>query len=515
MDGIAGLSESTLDRARISRDPRFDGKFFIAVTTTGIYCRPICPSPRSKKVNVRYYATAAAAAAAGYRPCRRCRPEVAPGSPAWQGPSAVVRRALRLIQEGSLDIGTVEDLATRLGIGSRHLDRLFVQHVGVSPVAVAQTRRLHFAKQLLDETDLRIIDIAMASGFGSVRRFNDAFLNAFGKPPRELRRRPRLEASARRTESIELQLAYRPPYDWDHLVSFLARSAIAGVERVGAGEYTRTLRAANGHVIVSVRSQPDVNALSLKVTGATPAALLELATVAKRVFDTGADPAPIAAVLATDPILRPLLEARPALRVPGVWNPFECAVRAVVGERVTVATARARITRLVQRIGTPITTGVEGLTHLFPSPLEILERAKDDLTLPGSRLATLRLLARAVHEGRVDFTAQSDEVVRALTAVPGIGASVAQYVALRAFGEPDAFPARDPVLCRALAGDDGRSASGDLDERAQAWRPWRGYAVIHLWEADATKNARSRGRAVRARLVADRTSSSAHVLESV
>ena len=261
MDGVPGLSESTLDRARISRDPRFDGKFFIAVRTTGIYCRPICPSPTSKKANVRYYATAAAAAAAGYRPCRRCRPEVAPGSPAWLGPSAVVRRALRLIQEGSLDSGTVEDLATRLGIGSRHLDRLFLQHVGVSPVAVAQTRRLHFAKQLLDETDLRIIDIAMAAGFGSVRRFNDAFLNAFGKPPRELRRRPAMEAGAKRSESIELKLAYRPPYDWDHLLSFLARRAIAGVERVDAHGYARTLAVANGHVIVSVRPQPGENAL--------------------------------------------------------------------------------------------------------------------------------------------------------------------------------------------------------------------------------------------------------------
>jgi AraC family transcriptional regulator of adaptative response / DNA-3-methyladenine glycosylase II len=507
MDDIAGLSESTLDRARISRDPRFDGKFFIAVTTTGIYCRPICPSPRCKKVNVRYYATAAAAAAAGYRPCRRCRPEVAPGSPAWQGPSAVVRRALRLIQEGSLDTGTVEHLATRLGIGARHLDRLFVQHVGVSPVVVAQTRRLHFAKQLLDETDLRIIDIAMASGFGSVRRFNDAFLNAFAKPPRDLRRRPRPEAGARRTESIELQLAYRPPYDWDHLVSFLARGAIAGVERVGAAEYTRTLRAAKGHVIVSVRPKPDENALCLKVTGATPAALLELATVTKRVFDTGADPAPIAAVLATDPILRPLLEARPALRVPGVWSPFECAVRALLSERVTVATAGARIGRLVQRIGTPIATGVAGLTHLFPSPLEVLERAKDDLALPGSRLRTLRSLAQAVHERRVDFTAQVDDVVRALLAVPGIGDWVAQYVALRAFGEPDAFPARDPVLCRKVA--------GDLDDRAQAWRPWRGYAVVHLWEADSAKGARSRGQAARVRSFADPTSSSAYALESV
>jgi AraC family transcriptional regulator, regulatory protein of adaptative response / DNA-3-methyladenine glycosylase II len=499
MDGVAGLSESTLDRARISRDPRFDGKFFIAVRTTGIYCRPICPSPRSNKVNVRYYATAAAAAAAGYRPCRRCRPEVAPGSPAWLGPSAVVRRALRLIQEGSLDTGTVESLATRLGIGSRHLDRLFVQHLGVSPVAVAQTRRLHFAKQLLDETDLRVIDIAMAAGFRSIRRFNDAFLNAFGEPPSELRRRPTMKAGTRRSESIELRLVYRPPYDWDHLVSFLARSAIAGVERVDAHGYARTLAVANGHVIVSVRPRPGETALSLRVTGATPATLFELATVAKRVFDISADPVPIAEVLALDPILRPLLETRPALRVPGEWNPFECAVRAVLAERVTVATSRAWVEGLVNRIGTPIVSGVEGLTHLFPSPLAILERGKDELALPKSRVATLISLAQAVHERRIDFTAPSDEVMRALASVPGIGRWGAQYVALRALGEPDAFPAGDPVLRRMIVGDERRSASRDVEARAEAWRPWRAYAVIHLWEAAGpTKNARVSDRRPRA-----------------
>ncbi len=440
---------------------------------------------------------------------------MAPGSPAWLGPSAVVRRALRLIQEGSLDSGTVEDLATRLGIGSRHLDRLLLQHVGVSPVAVAQTRRLHFAKQLLDETDLRIIDIAMAAGFGSVRRFNDAFLNAFDKPPRELRRRPAMEMGAKRSESIELKLAYRPPYDWDRLLSFLAERAVAGVERVDAHGYARTVAVANGHVIVSVRPQPGENALSLNVTGAIPTALLELATVAKRVFDTCADPVPIADVLTLDPLLRSLVERRPGLRVPGAWSPFECAVRAVLGEHVTVATGRAWAERLVKRIGTPIATGTEGLTHLFPSPLEIRERLKDDLALPRSRVATLQALAQAVHARRIDFTAPNDDVMRALTSVPGIGPWVAQYVALLALGEPDAFPPGDPVL-RVLVADKGRSANGDIEDRAQAWRPWRGYAVIHLWEAARpTKNTRSRDRGARVPQVVDRVSARAHARESV
>jgi AraC family transcriptional regulator, regulatory protein of adaptative response / DNA-3-methyladenine glycosylase II len=397
MDAFTGLDEATLDRARISRDPRFDGKFFIAVRTTGIYCRPICPSPRCKKFNVTYYATAAAAAAAGYRPCRRCRPEVAPGSPAWQGPSAVVRRALRLIHEGCLDVGSVEALAARVGVGSRHLDRLFVQHVGVPPLAVGQTRRLHFAKQLLDQTDLRIIDIAMAAGFGSVRRFNDAFLKAFGKSPRELRRRMTVDTGDRQSEFVELKLAYRPPYDWQHLIAFLAEHAIAGIERVTAAGYVRSLALSNSHVVVSVRPLLDESGLSLRVSGAPSSALLELSTAARRVFDLNADPVSIAEVLAADPLLRPLLEERAGLRVPGVWDPFECAVRAVLGH-VAGGAGSNWIERLVKVSGRPISTGVAGLTHLFPTPRAILAAANDDLGFPESRLGALRSLARAVHE---------------------------------------------------------------------------------------------------------------------
>jgi AraC family transcriptional regulator of adaptative response / DNA-3-methyladenine glycosylase II len=280
--------------------------------------------------------------------------------------------------------------------------------------------------------------------------------------------------------------------------------------------YARTLAVANGHLIVSVRPRPGENALLLKVTGATPAALLELATVAKRVFDISADPVPIAAVLAMDPILRPLVEERPALRIPGEWSPFECAVRAILGERVTVTTGRAWIGRLVKRIGTPIATGVEGLTHLFPSPLAILERVNEDLSLPKSRLATLRSLAQAVHEGNVDFTAHTDEVMRALTAVPGVGHWAAQYLALRALGEPDAFPADDLVLRRTISGDERHSASQDVEARAETWRPWRGYAVMHLWEAAVpAKNARSRDRSPRAPAGIDRALLRAHAAKSV
>jgi AraC family transcriptional regulator of adaptative response / DNA-3-methyladenine glycosylase II len=404
-----------------------------------------------------------------------------------------------------LDLGSVEALAARVGIGSRHLDRLFVQHVGVPPLAVGQTRRLHFAKQLLDETDLRIIDIAMAAGFGSVRRFNDAFLNAFGKSPRELRRRANVEAGDRHSEFVELKLSYRPPYDWQHLIAFLAEEAIEGVERIAADEYSRALALSNAHVIVSVRPLLDQSGLSLRVSGAPSSALLELSTAAKRVFDLNADPDPIADVLAADPFLRSLLEKRPGLRVPGVWNPFECAVRAVLGHGAG-GVGKTWLERLVHVSGRPIASGIDGVTHLFPTPLAILAAANNDLGFPKSRLTTLLALARAVHETKIDFAAQIEDVLCALRTVPGIGDDIAQYVALRAYGEPDAFPASDPVLRRLI---------DDLETRAQAWRPWRGYAAIHLWEAANSTSTRGSRRAARAREVIDRTPTDGHAPESV
>src|SRR5262245_34538924 len=273
---IVGLDERALDRARASRDPRFDGKFFIAVTSTRIYCRPVCPVPSPKRANIRYYATAAAAAEAGYRPCLRCRPEAAPGSPAWQGTSAIVRRALRLIDEGAMDSGSVETLASRVGIGARHLHRLFVQHVGASPMTVAHTRRLHFAKRLLDETTLPMTEIALAAGFRSLRRFNDAFQTTYRRAPRDLRRLRRSGASDGSADEVVLRLAFRPPYDWEHVRAFLATRAIPGVERVDARGYARAVPLARGHAVVCVRSLPEIDALELRVRGAEPAALFQI-----------------------------------------------------------------------------------------------------------------------------------------------------------------------------------------------------------------------------------------------
>jgi AraC family transcriptional regulator, regulatory protein of adaptative response / DNA-3-methyladenine glycosylase II len=496
MQDLVPLDRRVLDRARLSHDPRFDGRFFVAVTTTGIYCRPVCPAPSPKSANVRYYPTAAAAAEAGFRPCLRCRPEAAPGTPAWLGTSAVVRRALRLIQEGALDESSIDEFAARVGIGARHLHRLFVRHIGASPIAVAQTRRLHFAKRLLDETRLSMTQIALAAGFGSLRRFNDAFRKAYARPPREIRRQYQAvsrtsSAGALRgagsnltaSDEIVLRLAYRPPYDWSFVSDFLAARALPGVERVDDRGYARTLALANGHATVRVQPLPSRNELELSVRGAPAAALFQISVAARRVFDLAADPALTAHAFKADPILGPLARRRPGIRIPGIWDPFECAVRAVLGQQVSVAAGRTLAARVVQRAGHVLPDGREGLTHVFPSPEALARADLDGIGVTGARIAAIRTLARAVTEGQLDFSAPADEVTAALVALPGIGAWTAQYIALRALGEPDAFPAADIAL-RRMAAEGGKSLTPRaLGEQAEAWRPWRSYAVMHLWRA--------------------------------
>jgi AraC family transcriptional regulator of adaptative response / DNA-3-methyladenine glycosylase II len=495
MEGILGLDRSALDRARASRDARFDGKFFIAVTSTGIYCRPVCPAPSAKKTNVRYYATAAAAAEAGFRPCLRCRPEAAPGTPAWLGTSAVVRRALRLIQDGALDELSVDELAERIGIGPRHLHRLFTQHVGASPIAVAQTRRVHFAKRLLDETDLPITQVALAAGFGSLRRFNDTFLKTYKRSPRDLRRmRGRLPAAA--DDEVVLTLGYRPPYDWKQVQDFLAMRALPGVERVDTRGYARTVAVEGGHALVCVRPLDKGGALELRVRGAAPTALFQLSAAARRAFDLAADPARITATFKDDALLAPLVRARPGLRIPGAWDPFELAVRAVLGQQVSVAAARTLAGRLVVRAGRAIDGGADGLTHLFPTPPQLAAADLSGLGITGNRIGALHALARAAAEGRLDFCAPAEDVIGVLTSLPGFGAWTAQYVALRALGEPDAFPTGDLVLRQMTGTENAPLTSKQLDTRAEAWRPWRGYAVLHLWRAASDRPARARVRAL-------------------
>lgn len=490
VEGINGLDRRALDRARLSRDARFDGKFFIAVTSTRIYCRPICPSPVSKSTNVRYYATAAAAAEAGFRPCLRCRPEAAPGTPAWLGTLGAVRRGLRLVEEGFLDEHSVEELARRLGIGARHLHRLFVQHVGASPIAVASTCRLHCAKRLLDDTSFSITSIAMASGFGSVRRFNDAFRHTYGRAPRELRKRQAIGAQG---ETVVLRLAYRPPYDWAQLHRFLAGRAIPGVELIDGAAYIRTVAGKEGASVIRIEPIDGEDALAFRIHGTDPAALLQLAAIARRVFDLGADPTRIRLAFRDDDLLAPLVDRRPGLRIPGTWDAFECAVRAIVGQQVSVAGARTLLARLVQRAGEPVTTAA-GLTHLFPTPKALATCDLSRLGLTDMRIHALKGLSRAVLNGDVDLGGPSEEVTANLLRLRGIGAWTAQYVALRALGEPDAFPASDLVLRKVAGNGHGSLSARELEARAEAWRPLRSYAAMHLWSAaaDLATSARRR-----------------------
>ena len=469
------MHEEILDRARLARDPRFDGRFFVGVRTTGIYCRPVCPAVAPRRENVEFFPSAAAAGEAGYRPCLRCRPESAPGSPAWAGTSTTVRRGLRLIDAGALDADSVERLAERLGVTSRHLHRLFTTHVGASPLAVAQTRRLHFAKRLVDETQLPLGDVAIAAGYGSVRRFNDAFRRNWGRPPRELRRQRRQPAVDGAT--LTVTLPRREPYAWSQVTDYYALRAIPGVEECTAGVYRRALVVGDADAIVEVRDGP-AGCLRLGLGNVPAERLFDLVRTARDVFDTDAPTHEIAEALSVDPRLRGLLERLPGVRVPGAWDGFELTVRAILGQQISVRAATTIAGRIVARYGTPLARPSGALTHLFPTA-EKLRRARF------SRIGrTLPQRAAAVRDGDVHFDPlqDADDFRRRLTAIRGIGDWTAQYVMLRALKHPDALPSSDLGLIRAL--EPGRRVTPrELEARAEAWRPWRAYGAMLLWSA--------------------------------
>jgi AraC family transcriptional regulator of adaptative response / DNA-3-methyladenine glycosylase II len=394
-----------------------------------------------------------------------------------------VQRALRLIQDGALDHGSVGDLANRLGIGVRHLSRLFARHVGASPATVAQTRRLQFAKRLLDDTNLPITDIALASGFRSIRRFNDVFLATYRRSPSGLRKR-RIDCEPHKDAEITLRLAYRPPYDWQQICGFLENAAIPGVEAVTGSSYARAVRTQTGHAVLQVRPVASANALEVRVQGAQPAELPRLLSSVRRMFDLTADPAHIKSTLYSDALLRPLIEHRPGLRIPGAWDPFECAVNVAVAQAAAVAEHNALLKRLVERFGSPIEPLVPGVQYLFPTPAALADADLDPLGISGGRRQALRELARAVCHGLLRFDSPPQEVDRMLCSLPGMGRWAAGYVELRGLGEPDAFPFGDRRL-RCIASPGVKSLTPTaLEERAESWRPFRGYAVFHLWAAD-------------------------------
>jgi AraC family transcriptional regulator of adaptative response / DNA-3-methyladenine glycosylase II len=488
------LSDNACYRAIVTRDRRFDGRLFIAVKTTGIYCRPVCPARTPKRANVRFYASAAAAQEAGFRPCLRCRPETSPDLGAWRGTSNTVSRALALIESGALDDGALDSLSERLGVGERQLRRLFKQHLGASPIAVAQTRRVLLAKQLIHDTLLPMAEVALASGFGSVRRFNETFKALYDRPPAQLRRSRRPEKSAAAGGELTLRLPYRPPYDWDSMLSFLALRAIPGVETAGGGVYARTVSLDGKHGAIFVK--PGSGAF-LEVTVRFPrlASLPAIIARVRRVFDLAADPSVIGTHLSEDPTLAPLVAARPGLRVPGAWDGFELGIRAILGQQITVVAARQLAARLVVTHGAPLIderANAAGLTHVFPEPSAVARSDLATLGMPEARRRALRSLAQALIDDPLLFSVRRDldDAIARLRTLKGIGEWTAQYIAMRQLRESDAFPAGDVALLRALADASGvRPSPEDMLEQAERWRPWRAYAALHLWASLGTGTA--------------------------
>ena len=483
-------------RALRTRDARFDGRLFVGVTSTGIYCRPICPARPPRPENCRFFTSAAAAQEAGFRPCLRCRPETAPELATWRGTSNTVHRGLALIAAGALDgDGGVDALAARLGIGERQLRRLFDQHLGVSPIAVAQTRRVLFAKQLIHDSRLPMAEIASAAGFGSVRRFNETFQQLFRRPPSALRRKAVValpEGSVAAT-GVTVRLRYRPPYDWPAMLGFLRARAIEGVERVDGERYVRSVAEAGAFGTVEVAHVAERDSLAVTIRFPSVRALPAIIARVRRVFDLGADVAAITAHLARDRMLAPLVARRPGLRVPGGWDGFELAVRAVLGQQVTVQAARRLAGQLVALCGAavpagPAGTGDPAIARVFPDPSRLAAAELSALGMPGARRAALIALAEAaLAEPRLfEPLATIEDTVARLRAIRGVGEWTAHYIALRAAREPDAFPASDIGLLRGATGRSGvRPTPAELAARSERWRPWRAYAAQHLWMADA------------------------------
>lgn len=466
-------------RALRARDARFDGRFFVGVTSTGIYCRPICPSRPPKRENCTFHPSAAAAEAAGFRPCLRCRPELAPGNASIDAGARLAQQAASLIEDGVADGGSVDAIAARLGISDRHLRRVFQTEFGVAPIAYAQTHRMLLAKRLLTDTRLAVTDVALASGFHSVRRFNALFRERYRLNPTELRRAAAPRAVADR---FTFELAFRPPFDWQALLDFFAARSIAGVDDVKGDAYRRTLRMAvrGAEHTGWIEVRPVARKHTVRVSVATSFAKVLPAVLAqtKRVFDLACDPGQVEAALGD------LAAANPGLRVPGAFDAFELAVRAVLGQQITVQAARTLAGRLAERFGTPIDTPFDGLTRLFPAPAALATLSYGDIAELGiiaTRTRTIVALAQGFASGSVVLEpgADADTSIERLRALPGIGDWTAQYLAMRALAWPDAFPHTDYGVMKALGEKNPRRVLA----MAEAWRPWRAYAVMHLWQS--------------------------------
>jgi AraC family transcriptional regulator of adaptative response / DNA-3-methyladenine glycosylase II len=484
------LDHAVCYRALSTRDPRFDGRFFTGVTSTGVFCRPVCPAPLPREENCKFYPSAAAAREAGFRPCLRCRPELAPDILHDQEGSGIVTRALEAIATGALDEDSVGKLASRLAVTERHLRRLFVQIVGAPPNSVAQTRRLLFARQLMDDTDLSLADVAFAAGFGSIRRFNAVMQATYHHPPRDLRReRVRHPASAD-SPGISLRLAFTPPYDWDSLIGFLMARAIPGVEIASPDRYCRAIELDGKAGLIEMRPHLEDRHLRVSIHFPDLVSLSRIAGHVRAMFDLNTSPAAMNEQLERDPVIGKLVTEHPGLRVPTAWQPFEAGVRAIIGQQISVKAARTVLGRLVERCGDPLPAGgdlpaIEGITHTFPRPQAVAAADLSGIGLTGARLKTLQAFASAASDPEFFATLHDlQQTLDTLTRLPGIGAWTAQYIALRGLQQPDAFPASDLGLVQAISALLGEKISpARLAELSESWRPWRAYAAMHLWKS--------------------------------
>jgi AraC family transcriptional regulator of adaptative response / DNA-3-methyladenine glycosylase II len=475
---------TALYNAYAARDARFDGVFFIGVTSTGIYCRPVCTAKTPKAGNCRFFQSAAEAEKADFRPCLRCRPELAPGTAPVDDAHRIAGMVAQRIDEGMVGDGAgLEAVAARFGWSSRQIRRIVQRELGVSPIELVQTRRLLLAKQLLTETALPISEVAFASGFASLRRFNDAFSGNYGMPPTRFRKTTEGGENATAAETLTLQLTYRPPFDWEGMLRFLGARAVAGVEQVTSDEYLRTVQLGKHRGWIRVRHHGGRRTLAVELAHSLTPVLPALLGRLRHVFDLSARPDIIAAFLAADPDLAGAVERNPGLRVPGAFDGFELAVRAILGQQVTVKGASTLGGRFAAALGASAKTPWAALTHLAPTPRRVAESTPGEIASLGiirSRAVAIVTLAREIVSGRLTLEAGADPAVTIaqLVALPGIGAWTAEYIAMRALRWPDAFPRDDVVLRKRLGG----VSAAQAEMRSQRWRPWRSYATLHLWQ---------------------------------
>ena len=475
------LDSQTCYRALRARDARFDGRFFVAVSSTRIYCRPVCTVKPPRRENCRFYPSAAAAESGGYRPCLRCRPELAPGNASVDAVSRLAQAAASLIEDRTLDADGLEAVAARLGITDRHLRRAFGAEFGVSPVEFAQTQRLLLAKRLLTDTALPVTEIAFASGFGSLRRFNALFKQRYRLQPGRLRKHMRGAAVAA-ADTLNFELSFRPPYDWPAVSAFLGARAAAGVEVLEEGAYRRTVNIVQErkehHGWVEVGLSPKKPALRVSVSASLAKVLPPVLSRVKALMDLACNPAEVAQALG------PLAKDRPGMRVPGAFDGFEVAVRAILGQQVTVAAARTVAGRFAAAFGEPVATPFAGLNTIFPTAQRVAALPYGRIArlgMPAARARTVLALARGVAQGDLVLMPNADieATLERLRALPGVGEWTAQYIAMRSLAWPDAFPHTDLGVMKALGMKDAKRVLA----AGEAWRPWRAYAVMHLWNS--------------------------------